>query len=117
MRSATRTLAPSSRSKAARSAGRYNLLQKLSYLVVLFGLIPLFVLTGLTMSNAVTARFPELYGLFGGRQSARTLHALCALALLLFVLVHLAQLFVAGFMNEVRSMITGYFDLRREGTE
>lgn len=102
------------RGEAAR---RYNLLQKLSYLVVLFGLIPLFVLTGLTMSNAVTARFPELYGLFGGRQSARTLHALCALALLLFVLVHLAQLFVAGFMNEVRSMITGYFDLRREGTE
>lgn len=102
------------RSPRGEAARHYNLLQKLSYLLILFGVIPLLVVTGLTMSNAVTARFPELYALFGGRQSARTIHALCALALCLFVLVHLVQLFVAGFVNEVRSMVTGYFDVPGE---
>jgi len=103
------------RAPRGEAARRYNLLQKLSYLVVLFGLIPLIVLSGLTMSNSVTARFPELYTLFGGRQSARTLHALGAVALCLFAFVHIVQLFVAGFVNEVRSMITGYFEIQREG--
>ena len=92
----------------------YNLSQKVSYLVVLFVLIPGAVLSGVTMSNSVTAQFPELYALFGGRQSARTIHALCATGLLLFVVVHIVQLFVAGFVNEVRSMITGYLSV---GTE
>ena len=77
-------------------ARRYNTLQKVTYLAVLFVLIPLAIVSGLTLSNAVTARFPELYSLLGGRQSARTLHALCAAALFLFVVVHVAQLFVAG---------------------
>jgi thiosulfate reductase cytochrome b subunit len=99
------------RGEAAR---HYNLLQKMSYLIVLFGLIPLIVLSGLTMSNAVTARFPELYTLFGGRQSARTVHALCAMLLCLFACVHVVQVFVAGFINEVRSMITGYFEIPRQ---
>lgn len=102
------------RSPRGDAARHYNLLQKLSYLCILFVLIPLLVLSGLTMSNAVTARFPQLYELFGGRQSARTVHALCAAALVLFVLVHIVQLFVAGFVNEVRSMITGYFEVRGE---
>jgi thiosulfate reductase cytochrome b subunit len=100
-----------SRGEAAR---HYNLLQKVSYLIVLFVLIPLIVLSGLTMSNAVTARFPELYALFGGRQSARTVHAACALLVLLFAVVHIVQVFVAGFINELRSMITGYFEMPRE---
>jgi thiosulfate reductase cytochrome b subunit len=128
-----RTLLPSARQITARAilqdlwdhlrlhaprgeaARQYNLLQKLSYLIVLFALIPLMVLSGLTLSNAVTARFPELYALFGGRQSARTVHALCALALCLFAFVHIVQLFVAGFINEVRSMVTGYFEIERGG--
>jgi len=93
----------------------YNLLQKLAYLLVLFVLLPAIVLTGLTMSNAVTARLPELYALFGGRQSARTLHALGALLLAAFVLVHVFQLFVAGFTNGMRSMITGRYVLRSGG--
>jgi len=97
------------RGDAARD---YNPPQKGTYLVVLLVLIPLAVATGLTMSNAVTARFPELYGVFGGRQSARTLHALCALLLTLFAVVHVLQVFVAGFWNEVRSMLTGYFRIR-----
>ena len=103
------------RAPRGEAARQYNLLQKLSYLAVLFALIPLMVVSGLTLSNAVTARFPELYALFGGRQSARTVHALCALMLCLFALVHIAQLFVAGFVNEVRSMITGYFEIERRG--
>jgi thiosulfate reductase cytochrome b subunit len=90
----------------------YNPLQKVAYLIVLLVLIPLAVATGLTMSNAVTARIPELYSVFGGRQSARTLHALCALLLTLFALVHILQAVVAGFWNELRSMLTGYFRIR-----
>lgn len=93
-------------------AKSYNLLQKLSYLVVLFALIPLMILTGLAMSNAVAARFPELLTLLGGRESARTIHFLCAFALLLFAVIHVIQLFVAGFFNEMRSMITGRFAVR-----
>ena len=93
-------------------AKSYNLLQKLSYLLVVFVLLPLMVLTGLTMSNAITARFPELYSLLGGRESARTIHFLCAFALVLFAVIHVIQLFVAGFLNEMRSMITGRFAIR-----
>jgi len=93
-------------------AKSYNLLQKLSYLLVIFVLLPLMVLTGLTMSNAVGARFPELYSLFGGRESARTIHFLCAVGLVLFAMIHVVQLFVAGFLNEMRSMITGRFAIR-----
>jgi thiosulfate reductase cytochrome b subunit len=93
-------------------AKSYNLLQKLSYLLVVFVLLPLMVLTGLTMSNAITARFPELYSLLGGRESARTIHFLCAFALVLFAVIHVIQLFVAGFLNEMRSMITGRFTIR-----
>ena len=94
---------------SGEEAKSYNLLQKLSYLAVIFVLLPLMILTGLTMSNAVTARFPELYSMFGGRESARTIHFLCAFALVLFAVIHLVQLFVAGFVNEMRSMITGRF--------
>jgi thiosulfate reductase cytochrome b subunit len=88
-------------------ATRYNFLQKLTYLAVVFILIPLMLISGLTMSNAITASFPELFTLFGGRQSARTVHAICAALFILFILVHVFQLFVAGFINHVRSMITG----------
>jgi thiosulfate reductase cytochrome b subunit len=89
------------------------LLQKLSYILVIFVLLPLMVLTGLAMSNAIAARFPEVYSLLGGRESARTIHFLCASALVLFIVIHVVQLFVAGFLNEMRSMITGRFAIRR----
>jgi thiosulfate reductase cytochrome b subunit len=97
------------------SARRYNLLQKLSYLFVIFILIPALVLSGLTMSNAMTAAFPDLFALFGGRQSARSIHFLSAMLLVLFVLVHVFQVFVSGFINLMRSMITGRFAVEREG--
>ncbi|WP_294390152.1 cytochrome b/b6 domain-containing protein [uncultured Sphingomonas sp.] len=91
------------------AAGRYNILQKLAYLLVIFVLIPLMILTGLTMGPGFNATFPQLLDLFGGRQSARSIHFLCAMALLGFVGLHLAMVVAAGPVNETRSMITGWF--------
>ena len=85
---------PASGGARARDALRYNALQKLAYLVVIFILFPLMVLTGLTMSPGVTAAYPELFTLFGGRQSARTMHFLAACLLVLFLVVHVGQVFV-----------------------
>lgn len=89
------------------AAGHYNLLQKLAYLGVVFVLAPLAILSALTMSSAITARVPELFNLFGGRESARTVHAVSAGLMVAFVLIHVFQLFVAGFVTRVQSMITG----------
>jgi len=72
------------------------------------------VLSGLTMSPAVTAAVPGLFDLFGGRQSARTIHFLVANLLVLFVLVHVFEMFVAGVVNGMRSMITGRYVVRPE---
>lgn len=95
-------------------ARRYNVLQKLSYLPVVFGLLPLMILTGLAMSPAVNALLPWLTVMLGGRQSARFLHFLAAGGLVLFVLVHIAMVVLAGPLNELRSMITGWFAIRPE---
>ena len=100
-----------SRGEAAR---RYNVLQKLAYLIVVFVLLPVMVLTGLTMSPAVTAAMPFLFDLFGGRQSARTIHFLVADLLVLFVLVHIIQVVVTGVFNNMRSMITGRYAILPE---
>jgi thiosulfate reductase cytochrome b subunit len=99
------------------AALRYNILQKLAYLAVLFGLIPLVVLTGLTMSPGVNAAWPWLLDLFGGRQSARSIHFLCAGGFALFIIVHLLMVVLAGPINEVRSMITGRYRLPKERPE
>jgi Ni/Fe-hydrogenase b-type cytochrome subunit len=87
--------------------GAYNILQKLSYALVIFGLIPLVILTGLTMSPGVTAAWPWLLDLFGGRQSARSIHFILAMAMAAFIVVHLALVILAGVGNELRSMVTG----------
>ncbi len=97
-----------------REALRYNALQKFAYLGVMLILFPLMVLTGLTMSPGVTAAYPELFTLFGGRQSARTIHFLVASLLILFLLVHVMQVFVGGAGNLTRSMITGWFTIPSE---
>jgi thiosulfate reductase cytochrome b subunit len=94
----------------------YNLLQKLAYLVVLFVLMPLMILSGMTMSPSSLARAPWLLDLFHGRQTARTLHFIGAWSLVLFVMVHVFQVFVAGFANQMRSMVTGRFRVPREQT-
>lgn len=92
---------------APDAASRYNVLQKITYLVVIYLLFPIVLLTGLTMSPAVTAACPWLFDLFGGRQSARTLHFFTACTLILFLAVHLGQVILIGFRSEVLAMITG----------
>lgn len=89
----------------------YNILQKLSYVGVIFVLIPLMILTGLAMSPTMDAAWPWLLDIFGGRQSARSIHFICAMLLVLFILVHLLMVLLAGPLNELRSMITGRFRL------
>ena len=99
------------------AAARYNILQKVSYLAILFVLLPLLVLTGLTMSPAMDAAWPWLIDLFGGRQSARSLHFIAAMLLAAFILVHLVMVVLAGPINEIRSMITGRYRLPKERAE
>jgi thiosulfate reductase cytochrome b subunit len=91
------------------AATRYNILQKLAYLAVIFVLLPLMVVTGWAMSprlDSVDAGWVEL---LGGRQSARTLHFFVAWTLVLFVLVHVFEVLVSGVWNNLRSMITGHY--------
>ena len=96
------------------AARRYNVLQKLSYVGVIFGLLPLMVLTGLTMSPSMNAAWPWLLAVFGGRQSARSIHFVCAALLAAFVLVHLLMVLLAGPLNEIRSIVTGWYRLPEE---
>jgi Ni/Fe-hydrogenase b-type cytochrome subunit len=84
----------------------YNIFQKLSYAGVLFVLLPLLILTGLALSPGM---WPWLVDLFGGRQSARSIHFLAMAAMTGFVLVHLTLVILAGAVNEVRSMVTGWW--------
>ena len=92
-------------------ARHYNILQKISYIGVIFILLPLIIFTGLTMSPAMNAGWPWLLDLFGGRQSARSLHFIAAFLLVAFFFVHIAMVILAGPVNEVRSMITGKYRL------
>ncbi len=96
-----------------QEARHYNTLQKLAYVAVIFLLLPLMILTGLTMSPGFNAIAPWLIDVFGGRQSARTLHFLAAFSLVAFVAVHIAMVVVSGVFNNLRSMITGYYAIRR----
>jgi thiosulfate reductase cytochrome b subunit len=91
----------------AAEAWSYNLLQRLAYLVVIFVLFPLVIWTGLAMSPAFVSAFPVAVNSLGGQQSARTLHFFVSLALVLFLLVHVAMVFLAGFWSRTRAMITG----------
>jgi thiosulfate reductase cytochrome b subunit len=88
-------------------ASSYNVLQRLAYLFVVVVLFPLVIWTGLAMSPAFTSAFPAFVTLLGGRQSARTLHFFVSLALVLFLLVHLMMIFLAGFWRRTGAMITG----------
>ncbi|GGY93137.1 cytochrome b/b6 domain-containing protein [Novosphingobium colocasiae] len=99
---------------AGAAALRYNALQKIAYALVLFGLLPLMILTGLAMSPGTDAWFPLAGELFGGRQSARSVHFLGMAALIGFFVVHIAMVVLAGPFNEVRSMITGRYRLPKE---
>lgn len=92
----------------AASAPRYNALQKFAYLAVILVLAPTMLLSGLTMAPGVTAAWPELFTVFGGRQSARTIHFLSALALVLFLAVHVWQVFANRPGLLLRRMILGH---------
>ncbi|MDR3509495.1 MAG: cytochrome b/b6 domain-containing protein [Caulobacteraceae bacterium] len=94
------------------AAKRYNVLQKFAYLSVIAVLLPMMVLTGLTMSPGFDAFAPALLDLFGGRQSARTLHFICANLIVLFIVVHVVEVILAGVFNEIGSMITGRYAIK-----
>lgn len=95
-------------------ARHYNVIQKIFYLGVSAGLIPIIILSGLTMSPWVNAVAPWLLDLFGGRQSARSIHFIAAFLIVLFVVVHLLMVIASGPINELRSMITGWYRLPKE---
>ncbi|ALK97567.1 HupC [Massilia sp. WF1] len=99
------------RHPGGEAARRYNVLQNLAYLAVIFVLLPLIVLAGLGMSPRMDSLFGGWVDLLGGRQSARTLHFAAACLLLAFVAVHVFEVIVTGLWNNLRSMITGYYRL------
>src|SRR5579859_23650 len=95
------------RSASEAEAGSYNVLQRLTYLFVIFVLFPLVIWTGLAMSPAIASALPAVVSVLGGQQSARTIHFFVSVFLLLFLLVHVGMVSVAGFRNRMRAMITG----------
>lgn len=96
-------------------AKRYNVLQKLAYMGVLFGLAPLIILTGLSMSPTIDTAFPWLLTIFGGRQAARTIHFIACFSFVGFIVIHVSQVILTGLFNNLRSMITGWFVVKHEG--
>ena len=97
------------RHATGEAAKRYNVLQKLAYLAVILVLLPLAIATGLGMSPWANALAPGWVDVFGGRQSARTIHFACAWLVVAFALIHVLQVIITGFWNNLRSMITGRY--------
>ncbi len=97
------------RHPSGEAAKHYNVLQKLTYLIVIFGLLPLIVLTGWSMSPWLDAVIPGWVDWLAGRQSGRTIHFLAAWTLVAFVLIHVFETIVSGFWNNLRSMISGRY--------
>jgi thiosulfate reductase cytochrome b subunit len=102
------------RHPGGEAARRYNVLQNVAYLTVVFVLLPLIVLCGLAMSPRLDTLFGGWVDVLGGRQSARTLHFAAALLLVGFVVIHVFEVIVTGAWNNLRSMITGFYRLPRE---
>ena len=92
---------------AATKGPQYGLLQKCTYIIVIFVLLPLMILTGLTMSPAITAAYPFLLKMFSGMQSARTIHFFASGALVLFLLVHVIMIARSGFKKQISAMTFG----------
>lgn len=90
-------------------ARRYNVLQNIAYLSIIFGVLPLIVVGGLAMSPMADAWWPGWVDWFGGRQALRTLHFIAAGLVVAFVLVHVFEVIVTGLVNNLRSMVTGYW--------
>jgi len=94
----------------------YNVLQRVTYLLVIFVLVPLVIWTGLAMSPRFNAAVPWIVNSLGGRQSARTLHFFISIALVLFLVVHITMVVLTGFGNRMRGMITGHNAAPQERT-
>ncbi len=103
------------RHPVGEESARYNVLQKLAYSGMLVLVAPIIVLTGLTMSPMVDAAFPWLLSLFDGRQAARTIHFLACFLFVGFVVIHVTQVLVTGFFNNMRSMFTGWAVVKCDG--
>ena len=101
------------RHPTGEEAKRYNVLQRLAYLGLILLVVGM-VMTGLTLSPGIDAFAPWLLNVFGGRQSARSLHFIFTSLIVLFIIVHLVEVVLAGPINEVRSMITGRYTVRPE---
>jgi len=99
------------------AAKRYNVLQKLSYLAVIFVLLPLVILMGFAMSPWLDSLFAGWVDLVGGRQSARTIHFIVAWLIVAFVLIHVFEVVISGFWNHLRSMITGRYRVDVEAAD
>jgi len=99
------------------AAKRYNVLQKLAYLSVIFVLVPLLIICGWALSPWLNSIIPGWVDILGGRQSARTIHFLVAWLLFLFVAVHVFEVIVSGFWNHMRSMITGRYRIKPEARD
>lgn len=95
-------------------AWSYNVLQRLTYLLVIFVLCPLMIWTGLAMSFGFTSAFPLAVRLLGGQQTARSLHFLVTILLVVFLVVHVLMIFIAGFRKRMRAMVTGDADSATE---
>ncbi|MXP41012.1 DUF4405 domain-containing protein [Altererythrobacter soli] len=89
------------------AGGKYNFFQKLSYALVIFLMLPLMVLTGLALSPAMDASWPWLLDLFGGRQSARSIHFIVAWGLVVFLVVHVVLVLLSGPIRQLRDMTVG----------
>lgn len=85
----------------------YNVLQRLTYLAVIFIGFPLIIWTGLAMSPSLAGAFPPIVTVFGGQQSARTLHFFLTLGLVAFLVLHIAMVWLAGFRTRLRAITTG----------
>ncbi len=102
------------RHPSGEAAKQYNILQKMSYLGVIFFLFPFMILMGLGMSPALDSLFPGWVDIFFGRQSIRTIHFAMACALVLFIIIHVFEVIVTGFWNNLRSMLTGWYRVKSE---
>ncbi|HJV84169.1 MAG TPA: cytochrome b/b6 domain-containing protein [Noviherbaspirillum sp.] len=99
------------------AAKRYNVLQKLAYLLVILVLLPLIALMGMAMSPMLDSVITGWVDWVGGRQSARTIHFIIAWLLVAFVLIHVFEVIVSGLWNHLRSMVTGYYDIGPEAAK
>ncbi|MEK6786494.1 MAG: cytochrome b/b6 domain-containing protein [Nitrospirota bacterium] len=100
---------------SGKESKQYNVLQKLAYATVLFIVAPLIVLTGLAMSPTVDTAFPWILTILGGRQAARTIHFVACFSFVGFIVIHVLQVILTGFFNNIRSMVTGWFLVQHKG--